>query len=617
MNMASNESYRITPKDIVSDRILFRIPLYQRLFTWGESQVRQLMDDLRFHFKNNNDKAYYLGMITVVRQGNRLDLIDGQQRTTVMMLLAIGFMRTLVESETKQNWNELFDSSKRVFFNGRSDDREFLLSLAEGRQSTYKNLNMEEGLSCVENYLNNHFNESELNQFANDVYNYLTLFVTELPGHYVENPTSLNEYFEAMNSSGKSLEQHEILKVELLRNYTKGNKLALTRLWNAVSNFEQPLIKLEDRDDARTFQCESYQKSISLCYNGNFEEASHYYYQQIGCDDTKIQIAEIEVKKYDFSIKQFHDKEEGVLSFPEFLLLVLALHTGKDEIARIHPTKLHDTFKNNPIPPDEIEEFYHELFMYRLLMDLYVVRIKYSSSSSTHTLIFNYQHEDEKAVYAHSRLKQFQSMLDVSTESHIWLMPFLKYLKSLDHHPSQMELLKFLMNMDLQRQGHSECPSFIELTYDSKPRYWLWRLDYALWEKLILEGKNAFPYENLETEAIRQYEFRNNRSIEHLHPQNESNNDSWEWEDVNSFGNLAMISNSFNSQQSNLPVHLKFANLEVQIGNKNLQSLKLYFMYLKAKRSEVEWTVEAKNVHSEEMLAILRESLEKASAFHP
>lgn len=70
--MASNESYRITPKDIVSDRILFRIPLYQRLFTWGESQVRQLMDDLRFHFKNNNDKAYYLGMITVVRQGNRL-----------------------------------------------------------------------------------------------------------------------------------------------------------------------------------------------------------------------------------------------------------------------------------------------------------------------------------------------------------------------------------------------------------------------------------------------------------------------------------------------------------------------------------------------------------------
>ncbi len=49
--MASNESYRITPESIVADKILFRIPLYQRLFTWGESQVRQLMEDLRVHFE--------------------------------------------------------------------------------------------------------------------------------------------------------------------------------------------------------------------------------------------------------------------------------------------------------------------------------------------------------------------------------------------------------------------------------------------------------------------------------------------------------------------------------------------------------------------------------------
>ena len=76
-----------------------------------------------------------------------------------------------------------------------------------------------------------------------------------------------------------------------------------------------------------------------------------------------------------------------------------------------------------------------------------------------------------------------------------------------------------------------------------------------------------------------------------------------------------MISSGFNSQQSNLPVHVKFANLEVQIGNKNLQSIKLYFMYLKAKRSEAEWTVIAKNEHSDEMLAILKESLEKVKQY--
>lgn len=611
--MASSESYRITPKSIVNDKIRFRVPLYQRLFTWRESQVRQLMEDLHSHFEKPVKKAYYLGMITVVPQGERLDLIDGQQRTTVLMLLAIGLLRTLPESETKQNWNNLFDSSKRVFFNGRSDDRDFLLSLAEGSQSVYKNLNMEEGLSCIENYLNNHFDNPGRIQFASDVFNNLTLFVTELPGHYVENPTSLNEYFEAMNSSGKPLEQHEILKVELLRDYNKDNKLTLTRLWNAVSNFEQPLIKLEDTEEARRLQCDSYLKSIHLCKSGNFDVACQYLNQQTEIEGKRIRIAEIEVKKYDFSNKTYRDKEDGILSFPEFLLLVLAMHTGQDKLAGVHPTKLHDTFKNNPIPQEEIADFYHELIMYRLLLDMYVVRLKYNSSSSSHTLIFKHQDECEKEE--HARLRQYQAMLDVSTEPHIWVLPLLKYLKSLDHEPSQMELLKFLMIQDMQRSGHNECPQINCLNYGSKPRYWLWRLDYALWEKLILEGKSPFPYENLETEAIRQYEFRNNRSIEHLHPQNEDNNDTWPWEDVNSFGNLALISSGFNSQQSNLPVHVKFANLEVQIGNKNLQSIKLYFMYLKAKKSEAEWTTEAKDEHAEEMLEILKESLERVKSY--
>ena len=613
--MANNKSYRITPSDIVTRNLLVRIPLYQRLFTWGETEVKQLMEDLSHHFDKHRQNAYYIGMITVINQGDRLDLIDGQQRTTVMLLLAIGFMKCLCDGNLKQNWTNFFNSSNRVFFNGRSQDMEYLRSLAEDTPSTYKNTNMKEGLSIIVNYLNDNFDKDKLIDFAKSIYNRLTLFVTELPEHYVENPTSLNEYFEAMNSSGKSLEQHEILKVELLTDYSEGDKLDLTRLWNAVSKLEQPLIKLTDNEDARKIQCDSYKKHIDLCKKEDFEAACQNFNRRTDDEGSRIPIAEIEVKKHDFDNKSFRDKEEGLLSFPQFLLMVLALHTGNDELARIHPTKLHDTFKNNPIPQAEIGKFYHELFLYRLLLDMYVVRLKYSSSSSSHSLIFNCESENEKKDHAHTRLRQFQAMLDVSTEPHIWVLPLLKYLRSLDHEPTQIELLKFLMAEDMQRKGHSECPALDNLDYDSKPRYWLWRLDYALWEKLIMEGKNAFPYDNLDTDVIRRYEFRNNRSIEHLHPRNEDNNDTWQWEDINSFGNLAMISSGFNSQQGNLPVHVKFANLEVQIGNKNLQSIKLYFMYLKAKKSETEWTVKAKDEHSEEMLTILKECLEKVKSY--
>ena len=613
--MENKEPYRITPEKVVEKDIVFRVPLYQRLFTWQTTEVKQLLEDLKNHFEKPAEKPYYLGMITVVRQTGKLDLIDGQQRTTVLMLLAIGFIKTLPKGYVKDRWLSFFDSSNRVFFNGRSDDREYLRNIQSGIKTSYVNKNMEEGLTFIEKYLCKNFETSERETFANSIFKYLTLFVTELPDHYVENPSSLNEYFEAMNSSGKSLEQHEILKVELLKNYSGADKLTLTRIWNAVSNFEMPLIKLVDSKVDRREQRAQYKRSIKACREGNFQEVFDSFATTSKKEGEQIFIANIEIKKHDFSMKQYRDKEDGVISFPKFLLLVLALHVGNEKIAEIHPSKLHDTFKNNPIPTDEIRQFYQELLIYRLLLDMYVVRVKYNSSSTSHTLISNNENELDQDSKTHDRLRQYQSMLDVSTQPHIWLLPLLRHLRELPPHiePSQKELLEFIRNNDLNRTdvNHNMVPE--DLSYNTKPRYWLWRLDYALWEKVVVEGKDSLAYPNLDVEAVRQYEFRTNRSIEHLHPQNQDNNDEWSWGEVNSFGNLAMISQSFNSQQSNLPVHVKFANLEVQIGNKNLQSLKLYFMYLKAKGSDAEWTVKAMNEHEKEMLDILKASIKPES----
>lgn len=630
--MADNRSYKVTPKTITEGKLRFRIPIYQRLFAWKTPEVTQLVMDLHHHFirpnKDNKidviDKAYYLGMLTVVKQGGYLDLIDGQQRTTVLALLSIAFIKTLEDSKTKDLWTDFFDSANRIYYNGRSEDREYLGYLAKPKYKklSYKNNNMKDALSVIETYLKKNFDSDSLDVFATQVYNHLTLFITELPPHYVETPTSLNEYFEAMNSSGKSLEQHEILKVELLRDYTKSDKLALTKLWNAVADFEKPLVKLVDSQIDRAEQIKRYLYHIRQCRQDNFDESiAALCSGERNCGERKS-IAEIEVAKHEFGNKTPRDKEDCIISFPQFLLIALALHKGKDEIANIHPSKLHDTFKNEDfkITAEEIGPFYHELLFYRLLMDMYVTRLKYSSSSSSHKLISRNSDDIDQDEHAHERLRQFEAMLDVSTEPHIWLLPLLKHLRDLDHEPTQMELLKYLMTLDCNRKGHSQCPHLDCLDYDSKPRYWLWRTDYAIWEKLITEGKDSFNkddfhYDNIDVEAIRHYEFRTNRSIEHLHPQNQDNNDEWSWEDVNSFGNLAMVSQGFNSQQSNLPVHVKFANLDVQIGNKSLQSLKLYFMYLRAKGNEAEWDIKAKDAHAKEMLEILNESLERVKAY--
>ena len=80
-----------TPRKIVDSGLFFSIPLYQRLFEWGEDQIIQLLDDLYSSYKRDKESAYYIGMLTVKRTESSIELVDGQQRFTAMILLGIHF----------------------------------------------------------------------------------------------------------------------------------------------------------------------------------------------------------------------------------------------------------------------------------------------------------------------------------------------------------------------------------------------------------------------------------------------------------------------------------------------------------------------------------------------
>lgn len=121
-------THRYTPKLIVEDQehLRFNIPLYQRLFAWGEGQVKGLLLDLKEHFASTGDAdPYYLGMLSCIGKGNRYDLIDGQQRFTVMILLAI------VLRVYDSRWNDFLDRGRRLNFVARPKDSEYLLAAIE------------------------------------------------------------------------------------------------------------------------------------------------------------------------------------------------------------------------------------------------------------------------------------------------------------------------------------------------------------------------------------------------------------------------------------------------------------------------------------------------------
>ena len=79
--------------ELISNKpeMIFQIPLYQRLFEWDNEQIEQLLNDLLTSWRKDCSKPYYIGMLTSNIISKATELVDGQQRFTVMMLLGIYF----------------------------------------------------------------------------------------------------------------------------------------------------------------------------------------------------------------------------------------------------------------------------------------------------------------------------------------------------------------------------------------------------------------------------------------------------------------------------------------------------------------------------------------------
>ena len=107
-----------TIKELFQDKHAdFLIPDYQRPYAWGEAECQTLWDDIfsfaipdegRTEFDSNSE--YFLGPIVTFKNTNsKMEVIDGQQRLTTLMLLLrafyskFGHMQDKASIATKQN----------------------------------------------------------------------------------------------------------------------------------------------------------------------------------------------------------------------------------------------------------------------------------------------------------------------------------------------------------------------------------------------------------------------------------------------------------------------------------------------------------------------------------
>ena len=590
---------RYTPERIASGSEHFVIPIYQRLFEWDSDNVSILLNDLYHSFKISPEEEYYIGLLTSTAEG---DLVDGQQRFTVMSLFACIFH----EIGKEDSWGRFIGPDcNRLEFRSRSNDSEYLKEVFndgfdKDQTEGYINDKMRNALLTIKNFISDiksKAGETEASEFINYVFQNLSFFISPLPPNY--SARDLNKYFERMNSTGKNLEQHEILKVKMLRNL-EGDISSYMRLWNLLSGMNKLLIRKregETEEQLRNRKNYIFSNEMDSILSSETINGLRLYLREDGSKPKSIR----QIKSSPLTPKAHHEMEQNtssVLTFPQLLLLTLywkikdgekpAAETKIIETEFFNPANLLETFqKYLPFEGrmthtniEDIKDFMLRLTRARVIFDSCFVRSSewgYTLEGvSEESLQFNVNANHDGSL---KKLQMLEAMMYVSTPSkyydYRWFIPMVKTVS--DHLPSPDELWKKLKDAD--DKSHS-LPPLKDLSYGDRIRYWLWRLDYYIWSNRRVIFKD-YP------DALRvasNYSFVRNRSLEHVAPQHPEGNSTLQWNQAgdavirDSFGNMVMISGGMNSSLRNQDYKVKKAHVQAYISNSkngSIESLSL------------------------------------------
>ncbi|WP_033744251.1 DUF262 and DUF1524 domain-containing protein [Helicobacter pylori] len=196
----------------------FVIPIYQRLYSWGKEQCKQLWDDIIKIGGNDKMNGHFIGSILYVLDGNTpsspLLIIDGQQRLTTITLLCIA-LRNHSNDEYKRKKIESYlinnnkDGDKKFKLILSESDKDTLLSLIDKnkRKPSEPSVKIVENFELFEKWISE--NTDKLETIFKGLEKLMIVWIALEKGK--DDPQLI---FESMNSKGIELTQ-----TDLIRNY--------------------------------------------------------------------------------------------------------------------------------------------------------------------------------------------------------------------------------------------------------------------------------------------------------------------------------------------------------------------------------------------------------------
>lgn len=565
-------------KIIVTNNYEFIIPIYQRLYSWNEKQIIELLDDI----KNAKDE-YFIGNVVTFKKDGLYHLVDGQQRLSTILFLCIWYCKNNTKNSDEipsdEKIRKIFDFAFlqenntyknyydrcRIQMPLRKDDENALFWY---KFDEIKNPKITNALKIFNKHLQN---SDEF--FAN--------LLEKVKINFIElgSGINLNEYFVRMNSSGLKLSPVDILKARLLKLIDK----------REFSNYANIFDECSQMDRFANFN-------------------NHKQYKKLLIDD----ILKITLKD-EKSKKSKNDTEfKSIIDFPTFILHVFKI-LYKDKNIKIDKKKfLENTWNKIEQTKENAIKIIEALKEYRSVFDKFVIKNKQGDDENNYRLYGRYKNEKLELIQNYLRVARRGD----NNNYHHFLTNLLRYAK-VNPNPNQIYL--YLKNLDTalayelldknndntllsvaeEFQGESTEYNMSKISFNilnkgtNTPHYWFYRLEYYL--------LTTYKWNEKQTERIKkEFKFRYLNSVEHILARQEEYGaalQNQEFLDV--FGNIALISKSENSSYSNQ----NFEKKQIDFNKNQLSSLKLLDVY-----SYENWDSDKIKDHQEKMLKVLKNS---------
>ena len=578
----------------------YAIPLYQRNFAWTYNEIEQLLNDVADAFQENRDNYYnyYIGTLVVNKENDIFKIIDGQQRTTALNLIALALKHEFGFDRLKAV-NLTFPARKKS--NKNIQDLFAKKKILEGDENE-----LTRGYGHAKDALKKVLEERRLDpqSFVDYLFDNVIIFRSILP-----EDLDLNLYFERFNSRGEQLEAHEILKAQMMAKFGTDQEMAqkFARIWDACAEFDKPVAS---QFKMRRKRADDFQERERI-FGWHFTNYSfHNIYNDIDFhQNERRKLSDILGKKINeknIEVEKDFGDYTTIIDFPTFLLHVLAIAEGKktDEI-QLDDKKLLALFDIKNKDKTWVIEFSEFLLRIKHIFDNYIVRNSNMDSSSRNKdewflqkgTYYEYQPNGKSKehyiveerftnnTFSDSEINQniilLQSMFAVTFTANRdsrWLYEILQFLFNHIEELNQTEFAsQFKDSLEKMAVRYAEERLFTEdktiKKYGAIPVYAFNFVDYVLWKNRE-ELKKDYDIE------FKDFKFAYRRSIEHWYPQNPNGHDGESQlpaEFLHSFGNLCIITDSQNSRFGNSYPEAKLEQWERE-GIFHRQSLKLQMM---------------------------------------